>query len=98
MTTIKLDRFKTVRTTITLPAELVKRSQRFVDDGTVPSRNALIVAALEHFLAELERQKIDLQFTALYEDEESQELNEQLVEEFSEADWEAFRLIDKGGS
>jgi metal-responsive CopG/Arc/MetJ family transcriptional regulator len=98
MAAIKLDRYETVRTTVTLPAELVEQSQRFVDDGTVPSRNALIVAALAHFLTELERQKIDLQFATMAGDEEFQQLNKEMAEEFSEADWEAFGLVDKDGS
>ena len=44
-----LEKFATVRTTVAVPAELLKRSQRFVDEGSVPSRNALIVTALERF-------------------------------------------------
>ncbi len=95
MVNVNLDHFETVRTTVTLPADLVKQSQRFVDDGTVPSRNALIVAALEHFLAELERQEIDRQFAALAKDAEYQELSERLAEEFADADWEALTLAEE---
>ncbi len=95
MVNVNLDHFETVRTTVTLPADLVKQSQRFVDDGTVPSRNALIVAALEHFLAELERQEIDRQFAALAKDAEYQELSERLTEEFADADWEALTLAEE---
>ena len=95
MVNVNLDHFETVRTTVTLPADLVKQSQRFVDDGTVPSRNALIVAALEHFLAELERQEIDRQFAALAKDAEYQELSERLTEEFADADWEALTLTEE---
>lgn len=95
MVNVNLDHFETVRTTVTLPADLVRQSQRFVDDGTVPSRNALIVAALEHFLAELERQEIDRQFAALAKDAEYQELSERLTEEFADADWEALTLAEE---
>ena len=95
MANVNLDHFETVRTTVTLPVDLVKQSQRFVDDGTVPSRNALIVAALEHFLAELERQEIDRQFAALAKDAEYQELNERLAEEFADTDWEALTLAEE---
>lgn len=83
-----------IRITIRLPADLVKQSQRFIDDGTFPSHNALIVAALEHFLAELERQEIDRQFAAMAEGDEYRELNERLAEEFADADWEALTLIE----
>lgn len=95
MANFNLDHFETVRTTVTLPADLVKQSQRFVDDGTVPSRNALIVAALEHFLAELERQEIDRQFAAMTNDTEYQELNERLAEEFADADWETLTMAEE---
>ena len=81
--------FETVRTTLTLPVDLVKRSQHFVDAGTIPSRNALIVTALEQFLQQLERQEIDRQFEAMAEDEAYHEINEQLVDEFAESDWDA---------
>lgn len=64
-----LAEFETVRTTLTLPVDLVKRSQHFIDGGTIPSRNALIVTALERFLLELERQEIDHQFEAVADDE-----------------------------
>ena len=84
-----LTKFETIRTTVTVPAELIKRSQRLIDSGTVPSRNALIVAALEHFLSELERQEIDRQFEAMAEDESYKVINQQLAEDFAESDWEA---------
>jgi hypothetical protein len=81
-----LAEFETVRTTLTLPIELVKRSQHFVDNGAVPSRNALIVAALERFLLELERQEIDRQFEAMAGDETYQALNQLLADDFAERD------------
>ena len=75
--------FETVRTTLTLPVNLVKRSQHFIDVGTIPNRNTLIVAALEHFLLELERQEIDRQFEAMADDKDYQSLNQQLAEDFA---------------
>lgn len=84
-----LSEFETVRTTVTVPTDLINRSQHFIDDGKLPSRNALIVAALEHFLKELERQEIDRQFEAMAEDSSYTSLNEAIAEEFSESDWEA---------
>ncbi|MCB0194161.1 MAG: CopG family transcriptional regulator [Anaerolineae bacterium] len=83
-----LEKFETVRTTLTLPADLIKRSQHFVDEGFIPSRNALIIAALEQYLIELERQEIDRQFEALADDEAYQTMNEQLAESFAESDWD----------
>ena len=87
-----LEKFVTVRTTVAVPAELLKRSQRFVDEGSVPSRNALIVTALERFLSELERQEIDRQFELMADDDDYRGQSKHLAEDFAESDWEALTL------
>ena len=85
-----LDKYETVRTTVTLPANLLRRSQDLVDSGQVPNRNALIVAALEQFIADLEREAIDRQFAAMAEDTGYQAFQTEMAESFAESDWEAF--------
>ena len=89
-------KFKTVRTTLTLPVELIERSQHFIDQGTIPNRNSLIVAALEQFLQELEEQEIDQQFEAMAEDLTYQTMNERLSEAFAESDWDALTEGETG--
>lgn len=84
-----------MRTTVTIPTSLIKRSQHFLDKGVVSNRNALVVAALERFLADLERQEIDRQFAAMADDFEYQSVNEQIVESFGTSDWEALTLAEK---
>ena len=96
MARASLRKFETLRTTVTLPANLVERSQRLINKGIVPSRNALVVAALEHFLLELERQEIDQQFAATNGDKEYQELNIRMSEEFADSDWEALHASEEG--
>ncbi len=91
MSTI-LTKPKRVRTTVDLPPALLTRAQRIVDEGMVRSRNALMIAALEHFLDYLERQAIDAQFAAMADDEDYRALNLTLAEEFAASDWEAFEL------
>ena len=54
------------------------------------------MAALEHYLGELERQEIDRQFEALAEDESYQAVNQGLAEEFAESDWEALTVEETG--
>ena len=83
--------YETVRTTVTLPAELLDRSQKLIDQGLIPNRNTLIVVALENFLAEVERQAIDEQFAAMMTDGDYQALNEAIAAEFEESDWEALQ-------
>ena len=85
-----LAEFETVRTTLTLPVNLIKRSQPFIDGKAIPSRNALIVTALERFLLELEEQEIDRQFETMTEDVAYHTLNQQLIDEFAESDWDAW--------
>ena len=89
-----LNHFDSVRTTITLPRKLSQRSQQLVDMGKVPSRNALIVAALEHFIAELEREEIDRQFAAVADDAEYQSLNLEMTDSFAGSDWEALSTAE----
>lgn len=98
MTRPMLNSFDSVRTTITLPRNLSQRSQQLVDRGKVPSRNALIVAALEHFIAELEREEIDRQFAAMAEDADYQSLSQELADSFANSDWEALTITEASGS
>jgi len=56
----------------------------------VPSRNALIIAALKKYLTELEQREIDKQFETIAEDDAYTDLNKQISESFMESDWEAF--------
>ena len=84
-----LAEFRSVRTTLSLPEELVNRTQRFVDSGTVPSRNALVVAAVAQYVEQLEESEIDRQFEAIAEDVAYQELNVEIAAEFEESDWDA---------
>lgn len=86
---MNLAQFETVRTTVTFPAELIQRSQHFVDSGQAPNRNSIIVAALERFLVEMERDEIDRAFYASADDIAYHALNEGLAEAFADNDWEA---------
>lgn len=56
----------------------------------MPSRNALIIAALKKYLTELEQREIDKQFETIAEDDAYTDLNKQISESFMESDWEAF--------
>lgn len=89
---VKLGQFETVRTTVTIPANLLKRSQHFVDAGEVPNRNTLIVAALERLLEEMERAEIDRAFYASADDAAYHAHQEEIAETFAESDWEALIL------
>lgn len=50
---------KTVRTTLTLPSELVADTDKAVSQGKAKSRNEFIARAIQHELAALKRAEID---------------------------------------
>ena len=70
------------------------RTQKILDEGIVPGCNALIVMAVERFLAELERQEIDWQCKTMADDEAYQALSEEIVEAFTDSNWEALSLAE----
>ena len=92
MSEINLKSHEKVRMTLTLPPELVKHSQHFVDAGVAPSCNALIIDALERYLSYLERQEIDRQFISTAEYKDYQALILDIAETFAESDWEALSI------
>ena len=51
-----------------------------MDSGQVPNRNTLIVAALEQFVDNLEREDIDRQFAAMAEDADYQAFQVEMAE------------------
>ncbi len=89
-----LEKYDTIRTTVTLPASLLRRSQELVDAGRIPNRNALIIAALEQFIAAWERDEIDRQFMAMADDADYQALQANVAESFAESDWEALAAVE----
>jgi hypothetical protein len=85
---------RTVRTTVTLPAELRDAVDRAVSQGKARSRNALPIAALRRELAAQEREEIDAAFASLAADAAFQAESVALAEEGTVAGWEALRLAE----
>ena len=83
---------QTIRTTITIPVDLLDAADRAVREGRARSRNELLVAALRHELAAQERTAIDAAFAELADDEELHAESVALAEESVPAGWEALRL------
>jgi Arc/MetJ-type ribon-helix-helix transcriptional regulator len=84
----------TVRTTVTLPVDLVDAADRAVREGRARSRNDLLVAALRRELADQERADIDAAFAAMADDQELQAESIKLAEESMQAGWEALQLAE----
>jgi metal-responsive CopG/Arc/MetJ family transcriptional regulator len=88
---------RTVRTTVTLPADLIDAADRAVRNGHARSRNELLVTALRHELAARERADIDAAYAALRGDHELQAESVALAEEAMSAGWEALGLGESEG-
>jgi Arc/MetJ-type ribon-helix-helix transcriptional regulator len=83
-----------VRTTLTLPVELLEAADRAVRTGHVRSRNELLARALRQELAALERATIDTAFATLGDDPDHLDEAHTFERELAAADWEAFRQVE----
>jgi len=94
MPVVTTDLEERVRTSLDLPQELRERIRQAVQQGIAKSQNALIVQAVEEYLAQLERDWIDAQFAEMEHDEGYQALNCQIEAEFARSDWEALQTVE----
>jgi metal-responsive CopG/Arc/MetJ family transcriptional regulator len=82
----------TVRTTLTIPVELLEATDRAVQEGKANSRNEFVARALRRELAAQKRAEIDAAFTKMADDEEYQAESLAIEREFAKSDWEAFQI------
>lgn len=85
----------TVRTTLSLPADLMEAADHAVRAGKARSRNELMATALRRELAAQRRAAIDAEFALMADDEQAVEEARQIAREFAQADWEAFRIGER---
>lgn len=83
---------KTVRTTLTLPLELVADTDEAVSQGKAKSRNEFIARAIQHELAALKRAEIDAALAQMAQDPEYQAQVLKMENEFATASWEALKI------
>lgn len=83
---------QTVRTTLTIPAELLEATDKAISQGKAKSRNEFVTQALRHELATLRKAEIDAAFAAMVDDAEYQAEALQIEAEFATASWEALQL------
>lgn len=77
-----------MRTTITIPNDLVAKVDLLIAQEDIPSRNQFIIEALELKVREIENLTIDLEFASMANDQEYQAETLQLEQEFVHADAE----------
>lgn len=85
-----------VRTTVTIPAELIAAVDAAVREGLTKSRNEFFAAAIRNQLARKRRQQIDAAFAGMADDPAFQSEAVELSEDFDGASWEAFRIAESG--
>jgi len=81
-----------VRTTLTLPYELVEATDQAIRQGKAKSRNEFVAQALRHELAALKRAEIDAALAEMAQDPEYQAQVLKMETEFAAASWEALHL------
>ncbi|NJL60575.1 MAG: ribbon-helix-helix protein, CopG family [Methylacidiphilales bacterium] len=81
-----------IRTTLTLPVELLEATDRAVSEGKAKSRNEFVARAIRNELAVQKRAEIDAAFAEMGNDAEYQAEVEIINQEFAQSDWEALQL------
>lgn len=82
----------TVRTTFTIPVELLKAADGIIKSGKANSRNEFVAMALQREIAAQNRTEIDEALTEMLQDPEYQAEVLKLEAEFANAQWEALKL------
>ncbi|MBD2676104.1 MULTISPECIES: CopG family ribbon-helix-helix protein [Nostoc] len=83
---------QTVRTTLTLPKDLLEATDKAVEAGKAKSRNEFVARALRRELAAQKRAEIDAVLAEMASDVEYQTEVLQMEAEFAPAQWEALKL------
>lgn len=85
----------TIRTTISLPSELIEATDLVVNQGKAKSRAEFIAQALRHELATLKRAEIDAELAEMAQNPEYQAEVLKMEAEFAPASWEALQLEEE---
>lgn len=85
---------KTVRTTLSLPSELIEATDRLVKEGIAKSRNQFVSQALRKELVAIKRAEIDAALAEMAQDPDYQREVLTMEVEFASASWEALQLGD----
>lgn len=81
-----------IRTTISLPQELLSATDKLLEQGKIKSRNSFITQAIAKELAVLKETELDKEFAYMAEDKDYQTEALQIEAELATASWEALRL------
>lgn len=85
----------TMRTTVTLPQQLLDAVDRAVREGKAKSRNELLASAIRHELGALQCAAIDAAFDEMANDLDYQEEARRITNDFARAEWPAYRQVEE---
>ncbi len=80
------------RLTVDLPDHLVRQADAAVSGGAARSRNQLIAQAVQAYLGQLEKARIDAEFARMAQDAPYQTLALEISGEFERTDREALEM------
>ncbi|MBD2296200.1 CopG family transcriptional regulator [Anabaena sphaerica FACHB-251] len=83
---------ETIRTTLTIPKELLEATDKAVLEGKAKNRNDFMVQALKRELAAQKRAEIDAALAEMARDPDYQAEVLKIETEFATAQWEALQL------
>jgi metal-responsive CopG/Arc/MetJ family transcriptional regulator len=83
-----------VRTTLSLPKELLEAADKVIQSGKAKSRNDFVAQALRHELVALKRAEIDVALTEMAKDPEYQASILKMEAEFATGQWEALQSVE----
>jgi len=83
-----------VRTTVSLPADLLRSMDVAVRRGRACSRSELLADAARRELARYDREEIDVQFAEMATDPAYRREALRIAEEVDAASWEALRMVE----
>ncbi|MCF4966431.1 CopG family ribbon-helix-helix protein [Nostoc sp. CMAA1605] len=82
----------TVRTTVTLPAELLAATDKAISQGKAKNRNEFLAQAIKNELEAIKRAEIDAALAEMAQDPEYQAQVLKMEAEFAVGSWEALQL------
>ncbi len=82
------------RTTVSLPADLLRGIDAVIRTGCAATRNEFLAAAIRRELDRIRREVVNREFEAMADDPIYQEEGRRIVEEYRLADWEALRVAE----
>ena len=84
----------TTRTTVALPADLLRRIDAVVQNGCAATRNDFLATAVRRELDRIQRDAVDREFETMADDPVYRTESRRIADEYGFADWEALRVAE----